>query len=104
MEERLAKACRYKFRACLRGAVRVVSSKGIGFAIAPWPLSVLVTLVCRDGDNGAHALRLPAGVKHIGRAHHIRRPSFEGFGVRITHQWLGCKMEHNLGLYFAKDL
>src|SRR5208337_1521253 len=83
------------FRAGLAGAIRIVSTKRVGFPIPPLPANISITLVASNGHNSSYRLRFAGGFQHVNGAHHIHIECVSSFLVREPDKRLSCQMEDN---------
>lgn len=68
------------------------------FAVAPSPLSIFVTFISRDVDDGFDGTSLPGSFQHMHGAHDIGRIGLYRLLIGKAHQRLRCHMDEDLRL------
>ena len=101
-EETLPIAVDRKLRAALACRIRIVAHERLVLAVAPRPLLVLIHLIRRHDEHGAHCVRHANTFEQIDRAHHICRKCIDGLTVALAHNRLCREVQHNLGFRLIK--
>ena len=87
---------RDEIRRSLRRRVGVYATQRIGLAVPPDLVHVPVDLVGRDDHLGLDAWRVLDGLKDIERAQSVRLVRVARVSVRLTHEGLSRKMQHDV--------
>lgn len=94
----------HKLRAGFAVRIRIITIKRFIFTIAPFPLVILVHLICRDIQKRFYA-GIPADtLTDIHRSHYIRLISVDRILVRIADDRLCRQMKYDLRLCIRKHL
>ena len=96
-EERAAVGGSDQFRATFGGAVGIVATHGVFFAVGVEPLAVLVAFVGGDDDAGARVVCNPDGVEQMDGSHNIGGKGFHRDVEREPHERLGSEVEDKIG-------
>ena len=96
-EERATVGGSDQFRATFGGAVGIVATHGVFFAVGVEPFAVLVAFIGGDDDTGAWVISDADGVEHVGGSHDVGGKSFHRDVEREPHERLGREVEDKIG-------
>ena len=93
-----------KFRTRLTVRVWVKAVKRLVLPVPPAPFLVLIHLICCYIEKGLNTWIQSHAFAYINCAHNISFIGVHRIFVGISHNGLGCQMNHYLGLYRIKNL
>src|SRR3970282_1171379 len=93
-----------EFSTALGTAIGVMTTKGVGLAIAPAPFIVAISLVTGDENRYLDPGSRAHTFEQIYHAHGIGLKSGDRVSIRAAHQGLGSKVKHDLRAKFVENL